>query len=305
MNHQKPAVPSHGGGGFLRVRLDLAYDGGPFSGWALQPGLLTVQGALEDSLAMILRRPVRLTVAGRTDAGVHARGQVAHLDLTREEWDGLNRGNDVEPSLALQRRINGALGRVLGNLTGTVQVLEAAAAAPGFDARFSALWRRYSYRIADGSTARDPLQRGQTLWFNDDLDVDLMNAGALELIGLGDFKAFAKPRAGSTTIRTLQHFDFTRQSDGVIKINIQADAFCHNMVRALTGAALRVGRGLEGPHWMRERQLAGVRDAKSVLAGPHPLVFEEVSYPHETEFSERATLTRARRTHAGHPGTPF
>lgn len=291
--------------GLVRVRLDIAYDGGPFSGWAVQPGLVTVQGALEEALALILRRRVRLTVAGRTDAGVHARGQVAHLDLKQDEWDSLNRGHDVEPSLALQRRINGALGRVLGNLTGAVQVLSVAAAAPGFDARFSALWRRYSYRIADGSTARDPLQRAQTLWFNHDLDMDLMNAGAVELIGLGDFKAFAKPRVGSTTIRTLQHFDFTRQDDGVININIQADAFCHNMVRALTGAALRVGRGVEGPHWMRERQLAGVRDAKSVLAGAHPLVFEEVNYPDEAEFGERATLTRARRTHAGHPGTPF
>lgn len=281
--------------GLVRVRLDIAYDGGPFSGWAVQPGRTTVQGALEEALALILRRSVRLTVAGRTDAGVHARGQVAHLDLTRLEWHGISRGHAAEPALALHRRINGALGRVLQDLNGAIQIVAVTEAAAGFDARFSALWRRYSYRIADGSTPRDPLQRTHTLWFNHDLDIDAMNAGAAELLGLGDFKAFAKPREGSTTIRTLQRFDFMREDDGVIKLNIQADAFCHNMVRALTGAALRVGTGVEGAAWMRERQVAGVRDAKSVLASAHPLVFEEVRYPDDVELHERATLTRARR----------
>lgn len=291
--------------GLVRVRLDIAYDGGPFSGWAVQPGRRTVQGVLEEALALILRRPVRLTVAGRTDAGVHARGQVAHLDLTQDEWEGMGRGHAVDPSVALHRRINGALGRILEELNGSVQVIRAEAAPTGFDARFSALWRRYSYRIADGATFRDPLHRAQTLWFNHDLDVERMNAGASELLGLGDFKAFAKPREGSTTVRTLQRFDFTREGDDVIKLNIQADAFCHNMVRALTGAALRVGTGVEGPHWMRERQLAGVRDAKSVLASAHPLVFEEVRYPADVELHERATLTRARRAPVQATGTPL
>lgn len=291
--------------GLVRVRLDIAYDGGPFSGWAVQPGLLTVQGCLEDALTLFLRRLVRLTVAGRTDTGVHARGQVAHIDLTQEEWDTLNRGNTVEPALALQRRINGALGRILGELQGTVQVLAVQRAPEGFDARFSALWRRYSYRIADSEAHRDPLARAQTLWFNEELDVERMNAGAAELLGLGDFKAFAKPRERSTTIRTLLNFDFTRDGGGVINLNIQADAFCHNMVRALMGAALRVGRGVEGWNWMRERQLAGVRDAKSVLASAHPLVFEEVSYPDAAELHERARLTRAVRVHGGPTDAPL
>lgn len=291
--------------GLVRVRLDIAYDGGPFSGWAIQPGLQTLQGTLEEALALIMRRLVRLTVAGRTDTGVHARGQVAHCDLTQAEWDGLNRDNTLEPCLALLRRINGALGWVLKDSQGAIQIQRVQRAGHGFDARFSALWRRYSYRIADASTKRDPLLRAQTLWFNQDLDADLMDAGAAELLGLGDFKAFAKPREGSTTVRTLQRFDFTRGDDGVINLNIQADAFCHNMVRALTGAALRVGQGMEGPHWMRERQLAGVRDAKSVLASAHPLIFEEVRYPDAAELHERATLTRTRRAPVTAFGTPL
>jgi len=281
--------------GLIRARLDIAYDGGPFSGWGIQPVERTVQGVIEEALALILRRSVRLTVAGRTDAGVHARGQVAHFDLTPEEWDGLRRGHDVVPEQSLKRRLNGALGMVLRELRGTVEVVEASRAPVGFDARFSALWRRYSYRIADGVTRRDPLQRAVTLWHERELDVDLMNQAALPFLGLQDFRAFAKPREGSTTVRTLQRFDFELDDDGVINVNVQADAFCHNMVRALLGASLRVGEGQEPPEWMQQRLLAGVRDAKSVLAAPHPLILEEVHYPHETAMHERAALTRARR----------
>lgn len=298
MNDHKPAAPLMGDGGFVRVRLDLAYDGGPFSGWAIQPGLRTVQGVLEESLALILRRPVRLTVAGRTDAGVHARGQVAHLDLAAVEWDGLRRGYDAFPGDSLKRRLNGALGRVLMDLHGTVEVAAATRAPDGFDARFSALWRRYSYRIADASTRRDPLQRAVTLWHKRELDVEAMNRAARPLLGLQDFKAFAKPREGSTTIRTLHCLDYERGPDGVINVNVQADAFCHNMVRALTGAALRVGEGREDSEWMHRRLLAGVRDAHSVLAAPHPLVLEEVHYPDDAELLERAILTRSRRVAA-------
>lgn len=277
------------------MRLDIAYDGGPFSGWAVQPGRLTVQGAIEEALALFLRRPVRLTVAGRTDAGVHARGQAAHVDVTPGEWRGPGHGHAAVPRDAFRRRLDGALRRVLGDLHGSVQILSAAPAPEGFDARFSAMWRRYSYRIADASTPRDPLQRALTLWHERELDESLMNLAAAPLLGLADFRAFCKPRDGATTIRTLQRLDFTRETGGVININVQADAFCHNMVRALVGAALRVGQGLESPDWMYRRLLAGVRDAKSVLAPPHPLVLEEVHYPEGAELHERATLTRARR----------
>ncbi|MEV7131400.1 tRNA pseudouridine synthase A [Arthrobacter sp. NPDC093128] len=295
MNHQKPAAPVLGGGGFLRIRLDLAYDGGPFSGWAVQPGLRTVQGVLEEALALLVRRKVRVTVAGRTDAGVHARGQVVHLDLSDVEWLGLNRGVELDPAVALLRRLRGALSRGLGDLTGAVEVHRVTVAPEGFDARFSALWRRYSYRIADGPMLWDPLGRYSTLWHREELDVSLLNEGASKLLGLQNFRSYCKPREGSTTIRELQRFEFARGTDGVIVATVQADAFCHNMVRALVGSALSVGSGDEAPGWLYERLLEQKRDAKSVLAAPHPLVLEEVAYPSDGELLARAELTRAMR----------
>jgi tRNA pseudouridine38-40 synthase len=295
MSQQEPAAPVLGGGGFLRIRLDLSYDGGPFNGWAVQPGLPTVQGALEDTLELIIRRPVRVTVAGRTDAGVHARGQVVHFDVTEAEWQALSRGRDVDPAVALLRRLRGALSRVLEGRTGAIEVHDAFLAPPGFDARFSALWRRYSYRIADGPDMWDPLLRGITLWHKAPLDVGLLNEGAVKLLGLQDFLAFCKPREGSTTLRELQRFEFSRGADGTISVTVQADAFCHNMVRALIGSALRVGEGLEQPAWLHGRLLAKARDAKSVLAAPHPLVLEEVAYPSDDGLHARAELTRAMR----------
>lgn len=295
MNEQEPAAPVSGGGGFLRVRMDLSYDGGPFSGWAVQPALRTVQGCLEEALELVIRRPVRVTVAGRTDAGVHARGQVVHIDLSPEEWSRLSRGGLYEPAAALQRKLRGALSRVLAGDHGAIEIHDAGLAPSGFDARFSALWRRYSYRIADGPERWDPLLRGLTLWHKAALDVELMNQGASLLLGLQDFRAYCRPREGATTIRELQRFSFARGEDGVIVATVQADAFCHNMVRSLVGGALRVGEGLETPQWMHDRMLAGVRDAKSVLAAPHPLVLEEVAYPADSELLARAELTRAKR----------
>ncbi|MET3162310.1 UNVERIFIED_ORG: tRNA pseudouridine38-40 synthase [Arthrobacter sp. UYEF10] len=297
MNDQKPAAPVLGGGGFLRVRFDLSYDGGPFNGWAVQPGLRTVQGILEEALALLIRRPIRVTVAGRTDAGVHARGQVVHLDLTEAEWLKLPRGHELDPAVAFLRRIRGALSRGLGDLSGAIEVHLVSLAPVGFDARFSALWRRYSYRIADGPALWDPLERYFTLWHQSPLDVDLLNVGAMQLLGLQNFLSYCKPREGATTVRELQRFEFHRSEDGVIVVTVQADAFCHNMVRSLVGSALFVGEGIEEPGWLHERLLAKKRDAKSVLAAPHPLVLEEVAYPSDDEMLARAELTRAVRKH--------
>lgn len=322
MQFQKPAIPEEGGGllpspepssepqaDVVRVRLDLSYDGARFAGWAVQPGLPTVQGVLEEALATLIRRHVRLTVAGRTDAGVHARGQVVHFDLERREWQALSRGRELPPPEALERRLRGVLRNVLSRtlqparngttsdpaVIGAVEVHGAAQAPAGFDARFSALWRRYSYRIADAPEQWDPLLRHMTLWHKDPLDVDRMNQAVPALLGMQDFLAFCKPRAGATTVRELQRFGFVRGPDGIIEATVQADAFCHNMVRALIGASLLVGSGTYGPQWLRERLDARVRDSKSKLAPAHPLVLEEVRYPNDAGLLLRAELTRARR----------
>ena len=201
-----------------RYRLDIAYQGTDFNGWGRQPGLRTVQGTLEAALATIFRRagtaPI-LTVAGRTDAGVHATGQVAHVDLTSEQEALLRKPHGVRPPLsaeeALQRRLNGILGPVAD-----VVVLAASVAPDGFDARFSALWRRYEYRVADRASLRDPLQRHRTAWVSADLDVEAMDMAAHGLLGLHDFASYCKAREGATTIRTLQSFAWHRDADGVL-----------------------------------------------------------------------------------------
>ncbi len=140
-----------------------------------------------------------------------------------------------------------------------------------------------------------PLGRHSTLWYKEPLDTALLNEGASRLLGLQDFRSYCKPREGATTIRELQRFEFTRGADGVIVATVQADAFCHNMVRSLVGSALYVGTGEEQPGWLYERLIARQRDARSVLAAPHPLVLEEVAYPSAAGLLARAELTRARR----------
>ncbi|WP_026820441.1 tRNA pseudouridine(38-40) synthase TruA [Arthrobacter castelli] len=308
MTLHEPAVSPDGSGGLLRVRMLLSYDGAPFSGWASQPGLLTVQGVLEEALATLARRPVRITVAGRTDAGVHARGQVAHFDLTRAEWEGLSRGKDILPGDSLRRRLRGIMNKLLHQASsavpartdskraagsvGAIEIHAAELAPHGFDARFSALWRRYSYRIADDAGSWDPLTRHLTLWRRDAVDVDRMNTAAQQLLGLKDFRAFCKPREGATTIRELQRFEFSRGSDAVVTATVQADAFCHNMVRCLVGGALLVGAGDRSTHWMLDRLEDGTRSPVK-MAPAHPLVLEEVRYP--DDVAVRAEATRARR----------
>lgn len=282
----------------VRVRLDLAYDGTDYNGWATQPGLPTVQGVLESALAMIIRRPVRTVVAGRTDAGVHARGQVVHFDLTEAEWTAVTRHREgLEPASTLVRRLSGALSRERG----AVVIRRAALAPEGFDARFSALWRSYRYAISDSSEACDPLNRRFTYWHKTVLDVELMDAEARSVLGLHDFLTFCKPRDGATTIRELQDFGFTRDPQtGLITAHLRADAFCHNMVRALVAATVQVGEGRHPAGWVAERLEAMVRDAQTRLAPPHALVLEHVEYPDAgvdpAALASRAEGTRARRT---------
>ncbi|MGF0115802.1 tRNA pseudouridine(38-40) synthase TruA [Promicromonospora sp. Marseille-Q5078] len=282
----------------LRVRLDLAYDGTRFAGWATQPRLRTVQGVLEDALATVLRtgplglpRP-RLTVAGRTDAGVHARGQVAHVDVPRERWDVLPGRSDREPGVALADRLAGVL-------PPDVVVHRAAEAPAGFDARFSALHRRYAYRVADRPALRDPLRRDWVLWHRRPLDVEAMHRAMQPLVGLHDFAAFCKPREGATTIRELTHLAWDRPDAGpdagLAVATVQADAFCHSMVRALVGMSLAVGEGRRDADAPAAVLAGRSRSAAAGVVAARGLVLEHVAYPDDDALAARADRVRARR----------
>ena len=276
----EPAGPSSGDGGLVRVRLDLSYDGTGFAGWATQPGLRTVQDEVERALATVLRLPrVRTTCAGRTDAGVHARGQVVHVDLPAGCWDGDGR--------ALGRRLAGVLPEDVG-------VRAVGAAPPGFDARFSPLWRRYAYRVSEHPFGPDPLRRRDVLDHGRPLDVDAMAAAAAPLLGAHDFAAFCRRREGATTVRTLLELTWVRE-DGLLVATVVADAFCHNMVRSLVGASLAVGEGRRPPGWPAEVLAARERRPDVAVAPPHALTLEEVHYPSDAELADRAAATRRRR----------
>jgi tRNA pseudouridine38-40 synthase len=267
----------------VRVRIDLAYDGTDFKGWATQPLLRTVQGELTAALLTVLRLPdgaIRVTCAGRTDSGVHARGQVAHCDLPEEV--------DLAAVGSLARRLNGLL-------PGDLRIHRSAPAAEGFDARFAALWRRYAYRIADEPAAVDPLQRRYVVAWARPLDVDAMNAAAAELVGLHDFAAFCKQREGATTIRTLEQLSWTRGADGVLVGHVRADAFCHSMVRALVGCLVAVGEGRRDAAWAAAILAGRQRDASVKVMSAHGLTLEEVGYPPDGELAARVDQTSAKR----------
>jgi len=266
----------------VRIKIDLSYDGTEFSGWAAQPARRTVEGVLTETLGRVLRlgEAPRLTVAGRTDAGVHARGQVAHADLPVDVWGA---GEDAVP-----RRLARAL-------PPDIRVRRITRAPDGFDARFSALWRRYSYRVCDDLAAADPLRRHDTLWHPHGLDLVAMNAAATALLGEHDFAAFCRRREGATTVRALRRLDWQRDFDGVAVACVIADAFCHNMVRALVGALLPVGEGSRPPSWPAAVLAAVVRDPAVRVVPPHGLCLEEVRYPEPGQLAARAALTRRVR----------
>jgi tRNA pseudouridine38-40 synthase len=273
----------------VRLRIDCAYDGADFSGWAAQPTLRTVQGTLEDALATALRIPqVRVVVAGRTDSGVHARGQVAHLDVEPDVVTS-SAGRSTDPPLdALARRVDGILPPDL-------RVRRISEAPDGFDARFSAIWRRYAYRIADAQELADPLVRGHVLTWPRRLDLDAMNAASAPLVGLQDFAAFCKQREGATTVRTLLDLSWSRDEAGRAVGSVRADAFCHNMVRALVGSLIAVGEGRQPTTWPAEVMAGRSRDAGVRVVHPHGLTLEEVGYPDGAEMAAQAERARAKR----------
>jgi tRNA pseudouridine38-40 synthase len=266
----------------IRVRIDLSYDGTEFSGWAAQPGRRTVEGVLSETLGHVLRLPAaaRLTVAGRTDSGVHARGQVAHADLPAQSW---------------AEHADTALRRLARALPPDIRVRSVGVAPEGFDARFSALWRRYAYRICDDPPRADPLRRRDTLWHAHLLDLAAVNEAASRLLGEHDFAAFCRKREGATTVRALRRLEWERDADGVAVGRVVADAFCHNMVRALVGALLPVGEGSRPPSWPAEVLAAAVRDPGVRVVPAHGLSLEEVRYPEPEQLAARAALTRRVR----------
>lgn len=279
----EPAVPSPGDGGLVRLRVDLGYDGTDFSGWAKQPGRRTVQALVESGLAQVLRlsEEPRTTVAGRTDAGVHARHQVCHVDVPEAA---------VASESDVRRRLNGVLPR-------DVRVHRVTRAPVGFDARFAASWRRYVYRIADRPDAVDPLRRHEVLSFPRPLDVERLNHASVALLGEHDFAAFCRRRAGASTVRTLLVFEWSREAEpyGLVLATVRADAFCHSMVRALVGCLLPVGDGRRGITWPTEVLRGGVRHHAVTVAPGRGLTLEEVAYPVDSEISERVVQSRRYR----------
>ena len=269
------------GGGLVRVRLDVAYDGTDFSGWAVQPGRRTVAGVLLAELTRVLGAVEGLTVAGRTDAGVHATGQVCHVDVPVEAWN----------------RCAGTLvPRLAGLLPPDVRVRTAVPVPDGFNARFSALSRRYEYRVTDAPYGADPLRARYTLAWPRPLDLDLLNAAAAGLTGEHDFAAYCKRKEHATTVRAVTRLDWRRQPDGELVATVAADAFCQSMVRSLVGALLPVGDGRRPVPWPADLLTLTERATSVAVAPPHGLTLVAVEYPDPGDYAARAELTRNRRS---------
>jgi tRNA pseudouridine38-40 synthase len=273
----EPFAPS-GDNGLARLRVDFAYDGTDFFGWARQPEQRTVQEVLEGALATILRlaEPPRLTVAGRTDTGVHATGQVAHVDLAAAPEDFAD-----------------LLRRLAGVLPPDLRVRDVRVAPRGFDARFAALRRHYVYRVTD--TFPNPLRRRDTLAWPRPLDVDAMNRAAVALLGEQDFASYCKPREGATTVRTLIELSVARDEESTVLITARADAFCRHQVRSMVGALLSVGEGRRAVEW--PGQMLAVRERSPLInvAAALGLTLVKVDYPPDDELAARLEVTRQRR----------
>ncbi|WBB49103.1 tRNA pseudouridine(38-40) synthase TruA [Verrucosispora sp. WMMA2044] len=269
-----------------RVRLDVAYDGTAFSGWAAQPGRRTVAGVLVEALDLVLGAGVAagLTVAGRTDAGVHASGQVCHLDLPVDVW----------------RMHEGRLLRRLARLLPTDVRVRAMGAVPAsFDARFSATFRRYEYRVTDAPWGGDPLRRHETLAWPRALDLDRLAAAAAGLVGEHDFAAYCRRKENATTLREVTRMDWRRDVDGILVATVQADAFCQAMVRSLVGAMLVAGDGRRPVRWPADLLTRRERASEVTVAPAHGLTLVAVGYPDDpAEYARRAEATRRLRVPA-------
>ena len=309
----------------VRLRMDLAYDGGGFHGWARQPGLRTVQGCIEHALSLITGArksdgevshsqvvwEPRLVVAGRTDTGVHASHQVAHLDIPEAVLEACRGHMGVDGVSALERRLRHLL-------PVDIVLLGLSMAPTGFDARFSALERTYLYRVSQGGQPGDPRMRGYVLDLEGSLDLQAMNEAAAECIGLHDFGSFARPNPGGTTIRKVlaAHWDQVPtvnlfgadpgrsavgylpsfMESGLTVFRIVADAFAHNMVRSLVAACIQVGQGRRSVQWFADKVAHPLREGSTGPIDARGLTLEHVAYPPDDQLAERAQAIRARRT---------
>lgn len=308
----------------MRLRIDLAYDGGAFYGWAVQPDIRTVQGEVESALRRILRvaaddadEPLRLVVAGRTDTGVHASHQVCHIDISEDVLQRAVGHMKVAAVTALEHRLQRLL-------PGDIAIHRISVASEGFDARFSALERTYVYRIVDRGGEVDPRLRGCVLHIDDDLDIDAMNRAAAMTIGLHDFGSFATPNPGGTTIREVKRAQWTRIGtsplvppsgresgresgleqgyivptfeSGLVCFTIVADAFARNMVRSLVNGCVQVGLGKRDLDWFAGKMAVPKREGSTGPIAPQGLTLEHVAYPSDDQLAVRAQAIRAKRT---------
>ena len=286
--YMEPATPERGGG-LVRFRLDIAYDGTDFAGWARQPEQRTVEGVLVDGMSTVLRTPVTLTVAGRTDAGVHADGQVAHVDL---------------PTTALTEQPERLVRRLGRFLPPDVRVRSMREVPVEFDARFSALRRHYAYRLSTAPHGADPLRARDTVSWSHELDLQRMQDASTILLGEHDFAAFCRRREGASTVRGLQRLEWSVAPGGIVTVEVSADAFCHSMVRSLVGALIMVGEGRRDPSWVSELLGMSARANAVIVAPAHGLTLLTVDYPAEHEFAVRAQTTRTVRGPVAWPHAP-
>ncbi|WP_405429481.1 tRNA pseudouridine(38-40) synthase TruA [Micromonospora sp. NBC_00617] len=267
----------------IRLRLDVSYDGAGFSGWAPQPTRRTVAGVLVETLDLVLGAGTAtgLTVAGRTDAGVHASGQVCHLDLPAQVW----------------RQHEGRLLRRLARLLPTDVRVRAMSEVPvDFDARFSATFRRYEYRVTDAPYGAEPLRRHEVLAWPRPLDLTALNAAAAGLVGEHDFAAYCRRKENATTLREVTRLDWRRDPDGILVATVQADAFCQAMVRSLVGAMLAAGDGRRAVQWPGSLLNRQERSSEVTVAPAHGLTLVAVGYPADpADYARRADLTRRLR----------
>jgi tRNA pseudouridine38-40 synthase len=284
-----PAIDADGG--LVRLRLDIAYDGTDFAGWATQANQRTVAGLLEETLSMVFRTQVRLRAAGRTDAGVHATGQVAHVDVPTDALPNAY-PRSARPHQSEFQPLIHRLGRLLPV---DVRVRRIVRAPAGFDARFSALRRHYVYRITTADYGVEPHQARYVTGWPRALDVDAMAVASRTLVGLHDFAAFCRHREAATTIRDLQRFDWERDGD-LITAHVSADAFCWSMVRSLVGAVLAVGEHRRTADWCAELLTSTRRSSDFAAAPARGLTLVEVDYPPDSELQARTLITRDLRT---------